>query len=498
MPGTKTVLRLIVMVGVLAAYLGAPYYLDQGRKELRLGVSPRLVTAFTVTGFREGELTFERRQDGRWIAAGTRNAEADLAMVGYLLNGLATASCKVAASGSLPPSAPQLTIQRTDAEPLSIELGPRRVPLKRQLVRANGRLLEVNLDISACLGFWERAEPPSSAQLLKRTLVRIEGDRIARIELVNPLTGYAFEATDELVSVPNTEAAAPDTSTWPTTPEHEAHVPAAVPEIRVWRTTPERQANVPAAAPLSRFAAELSLLTVSRPASAQEIALSAIMPYHVRFVTVAGHTQGFAVSGEINADGEHLLRITEPEEGDTYVINVHSYGQLVPAGGYLFRKVPTIETNASQAVAVSYERDGHRCELSRKDDGDWQVTRPRVPYEVFTPPSVDGMPAVSTAVAYLSGLEHFRTRELFEVNSEARKKIVHSQLSRAVVQVMLTMPDHRRVEILLSPPVPGTEIAFLSVDGEVTVAEKHAATRLAPDVTAFFDPRETRGKMIEW
>jgi len=481
MPGPKTLLRLVVTAALLLGYLHASRFLKSSAGAGGIGVDPGDVAEVVVQGLQEGDLTLQRGDDGAWRFAGRNGAAADPAMIGRLLCGLASACCRPASS-ALPAGAARASVtlrRRSGGAGTTIELGPRIVPLQRQLVRVGGKTLEIDMDVGACLGLWQRAAPWGADHLLHKTLVSLGNDQVVGLQVANPLAEYVFDLTSERFSVDDERG--------------------GTEQLRKWGVQGAYAANEPCSLILHRFAQEVSLLTVRRLARASDLALAKKLSYAVSFSTQGGQSFRYAVSGTINVAGEHLLQVIEPVQGDVYVISRRGFRRLVPAGGDIFRKVPTLRTGAKSAVAVTYERGGRRCVLRRQDGDEWRMVEPDVSYEIYTPPPAGpGMESESTATSYVLGLGQFRTHELFAVNTDLRRKIVKAALARPAVRVSMELPEGKRVEILLSRPVPGTDLAFVSVNGSIAVADSDAPRRLAPDVTMFFDPEQIKGKTIAW
>jgi hypothetical protein len=249
---------------------------------------------------------------------------------------------------------------------------------------------------------------------------------------------------------------------------------------------------------LHQYATALTHGKVERFATNRETRQTKKMPYHVSLTTQAGQTRSFAVSGCLGPTGEHLLQLSKPIQSEAYIISNQTFRSLIPRGASLFQQAPTLATNAQKATMITYERDGHRCVLRRKGDK-WAIMQPKVPYPIYTPPAMGpGEKTEPTTTTYIKVLDTFSTQELFQANSAAQQALMRSNLSSPTAKVVMHLANNKLVTILISPPVAGTEMAFLSVNGQPAVVNQNYAKAIAPDIASFFDPKALKSQPIQW
>ncbi len=471
---TSTLFRIIFSVLLLLAFFTAPFYLSDEAGNTLVTWSPEKITEIHIANLYEDDLVLQKNRDDVWLIKDRNGAEADPSLMGALLNGL-TAAPASSKSGSIGTNIATLTV-KADKKSQKIVLGSRVTPLESQLVEVDGKTKVVEFDLLAVLGHWQSEKNADINDILHKTLVDVEADSIRSINIKNPFTQYNFQQSGGTTHTKDSNGNSITVSNW--------------------RESAGHAANLPQVSQIHQFVKDLSLLTIDRFATRDEVRTALQkMPFLVSFET-EGRSYSYRVSGATGSES-YLLQMVKPEEGAMYAISGVGFRRFVPNGAYFFESVPILCSNATSAIAVSYERDGHRCVLRRAQKGNWAMVKPELPYQIYTPPAT--MPdekSMNMVDNYLTGINEFRTLELIDENQKAR--FARTILKRPTARVLLMMPDRSKVELVLSEEMEKSGMALLSVNGDLAVVSANADVQLAPDIEYFFNPEEMRGKVLQW
>ncbi len=475
-PNGRSVLKIVFSLVVLAAYYLLPV---TGGRDLPgtgvLGFEPGAVRALTVCGLGDGDLSLVRGQGGRmWHMEGEERILADRDRVSKLLSDLANASCRPGPESGFDGARYRLQLEFNGGRSMDIELGPRLEPLRRQLVRVEGRVLEVDRDLSATLGLWKGKYEPVASLMLHHTLLYLE-DEAVEVELGNPFVRYRFvRGTEVARRVPMSEEG-----------DYE--------DIYAWRVSSEGSGLDPELSVIHRWQNHLDCIPVERPASGRREESAPIL-FELSLRARSRMAYRLEVSGVVNKDRERVIRMAEPEEGVRFIISNKTFNRVFPRGTRLVNGLEGVGVGPADVTAVAAERDGHRFEISRGGPDGWSMVRPRVPYRIYTPKV---MGAVNMGEAFTRNVCMVRPQELFLVRTKAERAMVREAFGERAARVTLRLRGGRKLDLSLSGKAAGTELRFLSVDGRIMVVSM-SPEELVPDIKYFFDPKEVKGRAIRW
>ncbi len=461
---------------LLGAYYVVPHFLREG--DGTTGIQPGRIEAITLA-VPNGEGFHLRRTSADWIIDDRRETRADPSQVNSLLDGLASA--RLDAPGETPEvdwaAAPELRLVPRRGRDVVLQLGPRVRPLRSQLVRLNREVHKISFDVSASLGLWEGEFIWDGNRLLDRIPILIEGEEIVSIRLENLFSDYILDRTDRIVH------------------RREDQDGGQEPLYR-WTSGGSHSDRDPSPAAMSRFARGLMMLVVdgiptgSTPDS--EVART------VTFTTDAGRTFEVATGKPHAEDARRMLWLRQPEPSDAYLVDDRFLQRFTPHGAPLFENRPTFSTGASDAAMITYERDGHKLVLEREPGQDWRITRPQIPYDIFTPPPDPALPPGSMADIYASVIDSIRTEEFFVPDTGERRELIDGVFDEPALRLVVEDRIGRQTEILLSDFIAGTRRVLASMNGDIGVLSDHYVRTLAPDIRFFLNPAEVHGRTIEW
>lgn len=472
----KTFLRFLVGGLLLAGYYLAPSFLRDGE-----GVAPihpdNIEELWLVV---PGEDGFHlRRSSDSWELVGRREIRADPAQVGSFLEGLGNA--RLEAPEGAPEvdwdAAPELHVALRRGNDLTLQLGPRVRPFRSQLVRTNGRVHRISFDLSASLGLWQGDFAWDADRILDRIPLLNEGEEIVRIRLSNAFSDYLLERTDEIVERREDQFG-----------EEEKHYR--------WTSGGTHSDRNPSTAAMYRYSQDLKMLVVDGVAA--DLTPDSEAARTVTFTTSGGDTFEVATGQPLPGETRRLLWLRQPSPSDAYLVDDRFFHRFTPAGARLYESRPVFVTEASRGARITYERDGHLLVLERNQRGEWEITRPRIPYSIHTPEPEPGTPPESMAEMYASGLDSIGTEELFVPDTEDRELLVDGVFDEPAARLLVEDSDGDRLELLVSAPVAGTGRVFVSMNGKIGVLDERFIGRLAPDIKYFLNPREVEGRTIEW
>lgn len=464
----KSIFRLVLAGVVVVGYLVVPWMLSAGSP---LNVSPVKVDKLTVTGLAGGDIGATRADQGVWESS-RPGMRADANVIANLLASLGKAAWK-RSDAAFKSSGVTLTLG-AGSKSCPLELGQRLHAFRSQLVRLDGKVYEVAADLNAHLGIWIAEKPMGNFALLD-PVVADHGDKdIVKLEFSGPLGRYVFERTDKYSEVRSGEEEG-DT-------------------IRVyeWRVAAPA-ANLKARkAMLQMCQKRLQLLNVAGTADD----VKSPEPFLRKGIvsTAAGVAYEYELTGAINAQGDHLLRLVSPRQG-VYLVGANAWQNLAPAGGTLIEGLPRFSFKAADVAAIVGEREGHRFELQREKNT-WTMPKPSVKYKIWSPPAEPGQPKQTTVDSFLKNLENLESLEYVDPKAQAQTIQQHTRQVQA--KLSLRLNNGSTLELTLYAPIPGTGESFLKAGNQLLVQEQNFGEALVPEPGTFFNPDDLAGAEIKW
>ncbi len=471
MPDKKSLIRLIIVVVIVAAYYLGPVLLGKTR-HTPVGLALGDVQRLEFSGLPGGAQAFKRDRQGRWQPEDDRGLPADQTRLLTFLEGLATGQFTAVAAANVPNPAVTVKLSTGGGKSLTVELGARLAPFAQQELRLDGQGYRVDRDLSACLGLWQ-GSAPAPLRLLDPVVVDLGTDEPVDLALRNPFASYSMVRGAE----PRTEEVG-----------EKREEP-----IYPWLGARESKGLETLARAGHQWQRRLAVVGV-RELAGPELLRKFPLLYQVDVKTEKEQTFRLEFSGTINADQDHLLRAsTQPER--LFVVSRETWSRCTPQGTYLFKAMPRVDVKATDATAAKVSRDGREFEL-KLDGKKWRMVSPEVPLDLWVPPALPPDKPRSMAIHYLEGLLTFIGSELFDARPPEKKRLLDQYTANPVATVELALPGGQTLTLSASREVTGTGMCFLRIGDKVLVVSTYVWDTLGPEVKTFYDPEELKKRNL--